>query len=314
MSVTAVFFGNSLDPFSNRLFQALVDTPAYLPAVVDAPPASRTVPFEMPGRGWNFVQRANRRRVQVFEPASLDEPEFVETLSDLAPGLIIIAGYPLAFPDSLLTIPRLAAVDCHPSLLPAFRGCNPILQTLRSGERLGGLTLYQMTSEPYTGPIFSQERVRTRGSDTVADLAERIMAASDGLMDRLIASAERGRLRGRAQKEADASYFPELTEEDYRLDWAWTARQISRWVTATPGECFFEVNGERLYAMDAERVRLQQTLPVGELAYVGRNSGTVAAGEEGVRIREVRPADSDTAMLFNEWIQARGLEAGDSLI
>jgi methionyl-tRNA formyltransferase len=314
MSVTAIFFGNSLDPFSNRLFQALVDTPADLLAVVDAPPAARMVPFEIPGRGWNFVQRANRRRVPVFEPAGLDDPEFVETLSDLGPGLIIAAGYPLVFPDSLLVIPRLAAVGCHPSLLPAFRGCNPILQTLRSGERLGGLTLYQMTSEPCTGPIFAQERVRTRGSDTVADLAERIMDTANGLMDQLIASAERGRLHGRAQKEADASTFPALTEDDYRLDWAWTARKISRWVTAAPGECFFEVNGERLYAMDAERVRLQQTLPVGELAYVGRNSGTVAAGEDGVRIREVRPADSGTVMLFNEWIRACGLEAGNSLI
>lgn len=313
MSVTVVFFGNSLDPFSNRLFQALVDTPAALAAVVDAPPSTRVAPFELPGRGWNFVQRANRRQVPVFEPEDPGEPGFIESLRALSPDLFVAAGYRPEMPKALLAVPHLVAANCHPSLLPAFRGHNPVLQTLRSGDRLGGLTIHTMTGEIGAGPILYQARVRTRGTDSVADLAGRIMETADELMAQLIADAEVGRLRAHAQAETDASSFPELTEDDYRLDWRWPARRIGRWVTASPGECFFEAMGKRVYVMDAERVRLQQVLPAGALAYIGRNSGTVATGEDGVRIREVRPADERGVVMFNEWLREQALEAGDAL-
>ena len=285
-----VFFGNSQSVFSNRHFQALLETPCELIGVVDVPPSKRTSTNPATMDFPSFVEVARQQGVPVFEPADPNLPEFVKAMSDLSPDLFVAVGYTNILKEQLLSVPRILAVNFHASLLPAYRGKHPVFWALRNGERWSGLTVHVMDTGIDTGDILYQVRVRTRKRDSVATLYDHIMAQSVKMVSRLIEDAENGTLRRTPQPESGASYYSSVHEDDFRLNWSWDAEQLRRWISISPGQCFCDIAGHRVFFMDAEVVQRTSNVSHGVLLRIGRTSCTVATGKEALRVRRVRVA------------------------
>jgi methionyl-tRNA formyltransferase len=310
MALRIVFFGNSASLFSNRHFGALVQTGCDPVAVVDAPPARRSSSSTQPSGMLAFVSSAAKRGIPVFEPASTQEPEFLAALGNLAPDLFLAVGYPNILRPAALAIPRLAAVNFHASLLPAYRGKHPVFWCLRNGERWSGLTVHIMDAGIDTGDLLYQVRVRTRRDNTVDTLYDRIMVKSVQLISRLVRDAGRGHLRRFPQPEAGRSYFSSIIEEDFRLRWSQEARQLCRWIRMTPGKCFVELAGERIFFQEAEIDRSFPQQAPGRILTLGRVWGTIATGRGALRLGQVRRADM-RQLSFPGLCRELGLQAGE---
>jgi methionyl-tRNA formyltransferase len=282
-----VFFGNSEGMFSNRHLVALRDVKCELAAVVDVPPAQRTTTNSRTASGQGFTATARAHGIPILEPARPNSPEFVEMMRALRPDLFLAVGYLNRLGQDLLSVPRLLAANFHASLLPAYRGLHPVFRTLRAGERWAGLTAHVLDAGLDTGDVLYQVRLRTRRDDSVDSLYDRIMNRSVGLVGRLIADAEAGRLLRRPQGTEGASYFSSVSEEDFRLDWRRDAEQLRRWICTTPARCFSEVAGERVNFAEAELAEGVRAAP-GTLVKIGRTRCTVAAGS-GALSGPVRP-------------------------
>ncbi|MDP9111056.1 MAG: methionyl-tRNA formyltransferase, partial [Candidatus Eremiobacteraeota bacterium] len=70
--------------------------------------------------------------LRVFEPLELRS--FAGELSGEALDLFCLASYGKILPQTLLDLPRLGALNVHPSLLPKYRGATPIQTALRNGD------------------------------------------------------------------------------------------------------------------------------------------------------------------------------------
>ena len=57
------------------------------------------------------------------------------------PDLLVCGFFPWLIPADALAVPRIGAVNFHPSLLPRFRGPNPIGWTYRNDDPEYGLTV-----------------------------------------------------------------------------------------------------------------------------------------------------------------------------
>jgi methionyl-tRNA formyltransferase len=55
------------------------------------------------------------------------------------PDLLLCAAFPWKIPPDALAVPRLGAVNGHPSLLPRYRGPSPMSWAIRNGDRDVGL-------------------------------------------------------------------------------------------------------------------------------------------------------------------------------
>jgi methionyl-tRNA formyltransferase len=315
MALRVVFFGNSESAFSNRHFQALWEAPCQVAGVVDVPPAKRSsTNTRPPGDLPNFLGLAREQGVVAFEPASPNLPEFVQAMRELEPDLFIAVGYMNLLKEDILSVPRILAANFHASLLPAYRGKHPVFWALRNGERWSGLTVHAMDAGLDTGDILYQVRVRTRKRDTVASLYDRIMERSLELVLRLIRDAGQGKLHRRPQSELGASYYSSVSPEDFKLDWARDAEQLRRWIQTSPGQCFCEVAGQRLFFMDADTQTLagaDRPSP-GDLIRIGRTGCTVAAGKDALRLGRARlgqGGEKSMAQLCREL----GLRVGNSL-
>lgn len=308
-----VFFGNSESVFSNRHFDALLQTPCKVAAVVDVPPAKRVSTNTNVTRGARtFVELARAQNALTFEPASPNAPEFVGALRDLVPDVFIAVGYMNLLKADILAVPRILTANFHASLLPAYRGKHPVFWALRNGEKWVGLTVHGMDAHFDTGDILYQVRVRTRQNDTVGTLYDRIMDASVPLVARLIADCESGNPVHIPQSNTGSSYYSSAQEQDFQLDWARHAEQLRRWIQTSPGQCFAEIAGQRIFIVDAERVTYSGRAAPGTLLNTGRSNVTIAAHKDALRVKRARLAQGDeksAAQLFREL----GLRSGDRL-
>jgi methionyl-tRNA formyltransferase len=249
--VRVVFFGSSDSVFSDRHYRVLETAGAEIVAVVDTPPARRASTNQARAGAGSFASRAQERGIPVLEPADPNAPEVVGTLRALSPDLFLAVGYLLLLKAPLLAVPRVIAANFHASLLPAYRGKHPVFWALRHGERRSGLTVHEMGPGLDTGDIIFQTRVHIRASDSVRSLYERIMARSVEMIPRLIACVSAGRVPRRQQPARGASYFGATTDDDFRLDLTRDAKSLARWVEISPGQCFIQEAGKRLFVDEA---------------------------------------------------------------
>jgi methionyl-tRNA formyltransferase len=157
-------------------------------------------------------------------------------LAPLRPDLLVSAIFPHRLPADVLALPRLGAVNFHPTLLPAYRGTDTPFWLLRNGERQWGITLHRMSAEFDTGPILAQEAFEISDDDTLTTLFPRLGALLQPLLDVGLARIAAGD-PGDPQDESRASYYGAIPDLDAwrRLDWSLPAREAHNIVRSCDG-------------------------------------------------------------------------------
>lgn len=149
-----VFFGTP--ELSVCVLDAL-EVRGQLPAlIVTAPPKPQ-------GRGLTITPTpvalwAAEHTIDVVTPERLDDA-FVQMLGNSDWDVFVVAMYAKLLPQSVLTLPRRGTLNVHPSLLPKFRGPSPVLSAILADERIGGVTIMQLTEKMDAGPIVAQARI-----------------------------------------------------------------------------------------------------------------------------------------------------------
>ena len=147
-----------------------------------------------------------------------------------APDIILSYTFPYRLPPEILAIPRLGAVNLHPSALPAYRGPNPH-RMLYDGAPTLGATLHRTAKGFDTGAILSRHEAPPPQELTV----DRVRAVWNHLM---YLALDQGVLRaiagepGTPQDHAAATYAASFAPEEYWLDWTWSMATLERRVVA----------------------------------------------------------------------------------
>jgi methionyl-tRNA formyltransferase len=152
---------------------------------------------------------------------------WAEMLRPLHPDLIVSTSFPWRLPTDLLDLPRLGAVNLHPSPLPRYRGTDTLRWQLRHGERAGAVTMHRMARGFDTGTILGQVPITIDDDDDEATLLGKIMVATPPLVLAGLAQIAQG-AAGEPQDEAQASYFGKIADETAwkTIDWTRTAREV----------------------------------------------------------------------------------------
>jgi methionyl-tRNA formyltransferase len=174
----------------------------------------------------------------------------VEELAErLAPDLILSVFYRDLLSARVLAAARLAALNLHPSLLPAYRGRAPINWVLVNGETETGITLHHMVAKADAGDIVAQRAVPIAPRDTALSLYLKVEQAGIDLLAEALPLVAAGRAPRIPQDLSRSTYFGRRRPADGRIDWSWPAARIDRLVRAVappwPG-AFAEIDGQRV--------------------------------------------------------------------
>lgn len=102
----------------------------------------------------------------------LTTDECIELVESHKISFILVAGYGKILKQPLLDSVAGQVINIHPSLLPAYRGPAPVIQTILEGEEETGVTVIELDAEVDHGPILAQETLRLRGNETPSELYE----------------------------------------------------------------------------------------------------------------------------------------------
>ena len=97
-----------------------------------------TQPDKPKGRGKTLMptpvkEEAMKYSIPVYQPVKVREPEFMQTLKELNPDIIVVAAFGQIIPRAILELPRFGCINIHASLLPKYRGAAPIQQAVIDG-------------------------------------------------------------------------------------------------------------------------------------------------------------------------------------
>ncbi len=193
----------------------------------------------------NVVTLAWEHHIPVYEVGSLSHPDLLA----FQPDVIAVSCFPKILPPSLLNLPRLGALNLHPSLLPKYRGPEPLFWQFRNGETRPGVTLHFMNERPDAGDILLQTEVAFPDGITGAE-AERLCAiAGSRLMVEGMNLLSGGNPPRQKQNESEATYFPHPTRADFIISTDQPARQAFNFMRGASGWPWpFEIRaGERAF-------------------------------------------------------------------
>ena len=137
--------------------------------------------------------------------------QLTDLLRWLEPDLVVCFAFPWLIPAEALAVPPLGWVNCHPSLLPAYRGPTPISWAVRNGETEIGITFHRMDATFDTGPILAQGSIPFEDDDTFDSL--NLKAAP--LAGRLLGEALERVTRGDEGEPQQGGEYQSLFEEAY---------------------------------------------------------------------------------------------------
>lgn len=190
-----------------------------------------TQPDKPKGRGYALQPPpvkvyAEERGLPVYQPATLRDGAFDETLHALAPDVIVVVAYGKILPRSVLEYPKYGCINVHGSLLPAYRGAAPMQRAILEGCRETGVTTMQMAEGLDTGDMLVVRRVPIGENDNFEVIHDALGAAgAEALLDTLRAIRE-GALVATPQDDTLATYAAKITKEDCLLDFTAPAARV----------------------------------------------------------------------------------------
>jgi methionyl-tRNA formyltransferase len=84
--------------------------------------------------------------------------ELPRLLSEHRPDVVCIVSMAYLLPPEALAVPTLGTINLHPSLLPAYRGGNPLFWQVFDGVEESGVTVHLVDEKEDHGPILVQHR------------------------------------------------------------------------------------------------------------------------------------------------------------
>lgn len=224
MSLRIIFCGTP--QFAVPSLQAMLDDPDIEVLGV------LTQPDRPAGRGQKLTPPpvkvlALQHQLPVYQPTRLrKEPEIIDWLRAQAPDYLVTAAFGQILSQEVLDIPRLGTVNVHASLLPEYRGPNPIQWAILNGDAVAGVTTMFTELSVDTGPMLLKAQTPIQPNEDAAHLLERLAQLGAEILPQSLHQYAQGTLQAQPQDHDAATHAPKLTREDAWIDWSWSAQKI----------------------------------------------------------------------------------------
>lgn len=221
----------------------------------------------------------------VYQPRRLRRPEIIAELKALAPDISVVVAYGQILSKEALAIGRLGSVNVHGSLLPRWRGADPIRRAVMEGDTETGVTTMWMDEGMDTGDMILKAATTIGPEETAGDVHDRLMALGANLIVETLRQIEAGTAPRTPQPAGGATYAPKLEPADEVIDWqrstAAVVNQV-RGLNPFPGAYSVGPTG---------RLKVWKAVPWGGTEGAGPGEGRAAATGAGSATGAGRPGE-----------------------
>lgn len=307
--MTKLIFMGTPD-FSAAVLNGLLDDSNYdVLAVVTQP--DRAVGRKKEIKMTPVKEVALAHNLPVYQPEKMSGSEEMAELMTLGADGIVTAAFGQFLPTKLLDSVDFA-VNVHASLLPKYRGGAPIHYAIINGEEEAGVTIMEMVKKMDAGDMIAKASTPITDDDNVGTMFEKLAVIGRDLLLKTLPDYIAGNIKPEPQDESKATFSPNITPKQERIDWNKSARDV-----------FNHIRG--LYPwpvahtlLDGKRFKIYEATLAeghgkpGEIIEKGKKSLVVATGDGAISLKTVQPAGKPR-MSIVDFLNGVGrkLEVGD---
>ena len=268
-----VFFGS--DDFSLPFLEELLKENKEVSLVITTQDKPR-------GRGKKILpnpvkELANKKGIPFVEiKKSSDMYDYLEdSLWDLG----IVVSFGKIIPGEVINLFKKGIINVHPSILPRYRGPNPIRWQILNKEGESGVSIMKITEGVDEGDVLMIKRIPLSGEETYTELREKLISIGRKALIESLEIIEKGKDEWKPQR-GEVSYAPKFKRDFERIDWHEDAKKIKRKILALSKEpgAYSIFRGKRLKILKAD-VEEDESKNPGEVVYVDKKIFKIGTGK-----------------------------------
>lgn len=268
-----------------------------------------TQPDKPSGRGHKLTPSpikkfALEHNIKIFQPKSIrKEPEIIEALRELKPDFFVTFAFGQILSQEVLDIPKYETINLHVSLLPKYRGANPIQRAIINGDKETGICTMITELGLDCGDICMRHPIEITRNMNCVELFELCASLSPELLEKTLVGLKEGTLKPEAQCEEGVCFADKLKKEECKIDWTKSAEEIHnlvRGVYKCPG-AFFEFRDKIIKVLETDPLEENIDGEIGSFVRVTKLGVDVKTGDGLLRLIKIKP-EGKGEMFARDWI------------
>ncbi len=259
-SQTVIFFGSG--PVAASALELLTHD-FIVEAVITKPPADHhkgSVPV---------LELSEKLGLKSFTPTNKKELSQLFGEEPFQSQIGIVIDYGIIIGQDVIDCFPCGIINSHFSLLPQWRGADPITFSILSGQKQTGVSIMLINNKMDEGELLSVGTHELTGSETTPELTDQLITLSHSLLLKTIPEYLLGKIQPKPQKffakqlnyPDHATYSRKLLKSDGELDWTKPASQLEREIRAFNGwpSSYTSIFGKDIIITSAEVVNEEGT-------------------------------------------------------
>lgn len=246
---------------------------------------------------------AQQHNLPIYQPKSIrKEPEVIEALKQYEPDFFVTFAFGQILSQEVLDIPKFETINLHASLLPKYRGANPIQRCIINGDKETGICTMITELGLDCGDICLKEKIDIPEDMTCEDLWLKISDDSPELLKDTLIGLYNRTLTPCRQCEEGVCFADKLKKEETLIDWSKPAKSIHnlvRGVYKSPG-AYFIYNEKIIKVLTTTVESNDQTGKIGEIVKSDKAGVIMQTGEGCLRLVKVKP-EGKGEMFARDW-------------
>lgn len=191
-----------------------------------------TQPDKPAGRGHKLTmpplkEFAIAHNLPVFQPKSIrKEPEIQAELKKLNPDFFVTFAFGQILSQEVLDIPKYETINLHASLLPKYRGANPIQRAIINGDKETGICTMITELGLDCGDVCLKKIIPISDTMNCEELFNQISEDSPQLIEKTLEGLVNNSITPQPQCEDGVCMANKLTREETFIDWNRSAQEI----------------------------------------------------------------------------------------
>ena len=102
---------------------------------------------------------AKQHGIPLLDTVDMNDPESINFIKQSKPDYLLGAHLNQLVKPAVLDLPKLECINIHPSILPRYKGVDPVFYALLHKETEIGVTLHKMSEDFDSGKILAQKTI-----------------------------------------------------------------------------------------------------------------------------------------------------------
>ncbi len=122
-------------------------------------------------RRWRTVSNlVKKHNLELHDTENINSAKTIKILKSWEPDVLVSLSFDQILKKKVIEIPKMAALNMHPGLLPRYKGLWPEFWKLHNKEKFAGVTIHHINEKIDEGEIIAQMTYPIKKTDTKVSL------------------------------------------------------------------------------------------------------------------------------------------------